>query len=293
MKQRPSPLACLCWTLIWGSLIWLPLATPVAAAQTVGDAVATRSAEAMEHYAAGRYDEALRAYRDALVERPGSSPLHLKVGDALYELGDYDAAADEFEHVTTSEDPALAAQGFHNLGNSRFQLEDFGAAAQAYREALSRAPDDIDTKQNLELALQMLQAPPPPQGGEPQPDDQGEQDESQEKDQEQQEPQDSEQDAAADPPPDESSADEEQQQDPEQDDQESEQEQESPPSGQDEPSDEEPQDESSSQAADESADDQMDEQEAEQLLDALSDREEEGQKRRFRVAKRRDQERDW
>jgi hypothetical protein len=37
----------------------------------------------------------------------------------------------------------------------------------------------------------------------------------------------------------------------------------------------------------------MDEEEAEQLLDALGDREEEGQKRRFRMMRRGSQERDW
>ncbi|MEC9378853.1 MAG: tetratricopeptide repeat protein, partial [Candidatus Latescibacterota bacterium] len=119
--HHPCPLrgvltpALLCGVILLGE--------PVLA-QTVGDPVASRSAKAREHYDEGRYEEALRAYRDALVERPGSEPLHLNVGDALYELGDYEAAAGEFEQVTLAEDDGLAAEGYFNLGNSRYQLQD-------------------------------------------------------------------------------------------------------------------------------------------------------------------------
>ena len=91
-------------------LVGLALALPTGAA-TVGDPVASRSAEALEHYEAGRFQEALTAYRDALLERPESASLRLNVGDALYELGEYEAALEEFERVAAAEDPALAAQG--------------------------------------------------------------------------------------------------------------------------------------------------------------------------------------
>jgi len=251
-------------------------------AQTVGDPVASRSAKAREHYDEGRYEEALRAYRDALVERPGSEPLHLNVGDALYELGDYEAAAGEFEQVTLAEDDGLAAEGYFNLGNSRYQLQDYPAAVEAYREALRRTPGDVDAKANLELALQMLQSPPPqqqPSDGEQQQDqdqDQSEQSDEQGQDQQQQQPAESDSEQPQEPP--------------------------STPQPQQDPGEEsEPQDSQSSEEQTEedpapldSEDDQrMDEEEAEQLLDTLGDREEEGQKRRFRMTRRGSQERDW
>ncbi len=282
--HHPCPLrgvltpALLCGVILLGE--------PVLA-QTVGDPVASRSAKAREHYDEGRYEEALRAYRDALVERPGSEPLHLNVGDALYELGDYEAAAGEFEQVTLAEDDGLAAEGYFNLGNSRYQLQDYPAAVEAYREALRRTPGDVDAKANLELALQMLQSPPPqqqPSDGEQQQDqdqDQSEQSDEQGQDQQQQQPAESDSEQPQKPP--------------------------STPQSQQDPGEEsEPQDSQSSEEQTEgeqteedpapldSEDDQrMDEEEAEQLLDTLGDREEEGQKRRFRVTRRGSQERDW
>lgn len=260
-----------------------------AVTQTLGDPVAARSAEALEQYREGNFEEALRIYRDALVQRPGSPSLHLNVGDALYELGDYAAAVDEFERAAGAPDEGLAAQGYYNLGNSHFQQQDFSAAAEAYREALQRTPQDQDTKANLELALQMLQSPPPQQQ-----QGDGEQNEDEQESGEQQQ---QEQSDAGDPsdPQDPN----EQSQDPQSEDQQPKNgppEQESPPEPSQPDDSQESESEPDQQAQDEAeldTDERMDEQEAEQLLDALGDREEEGQKRRFRVSRRGSQERDW
>jgi Ca-activated chloride channel family protein len=260
-----------------------------AVTQTLGDPVAARSAEALEQYREGNFEEALRIYRDALVQRPGSPSLHLNVGDALYELGDYAAAVDEFERAAGAPDEGLAAQGYYNLGNSHFQQQDFSAAAEAYREALQRTPQDQDTKANLELALQMLQSPPPQQQ-----QGDGEQNEDEQESGEQQQ---QEQSDAGDPsdPQDPN----EQSQDPQSEDQQPQNgppEQESPPEPSQPDDSQESESEPDQQAQDEvelDTDERMDEQEAEQLLDALGDREEEGQKRRFRVSRRGSQERDW
>ncbi len=258
-------------------------------AQTVGDPIASRSAEAMELYRQGKFEEALRIYRDALVQRPGSQRLRLNVGDALYELGDYAAAAEEFEQVAGAQDEGLAAQGYYNLGNSHFQLQDYPAAVDAYRETLKRTPQDRYAKANLELALQMLQSPPQQQqqqDGEP-----SESGEDQEQ-KEQQQDQGAENESG-------SSGDEEQEQQREQEQEQQQQEGEgedepSPPSPSPEPSEDDPSSEEEIEdQLSESSDDRMDEQEAEQLLDALGDREEEGQKRRFRVKHTGSQERDW
>jgi Ca-activated chloride channel family protein len=257
-----------------------------AVTQTLGDPVAARSAEALEQYREGNFEEALRIYRDALVQRPGSPSLHLNVGD---ELGDYAAAVDEFERAAGAPDEGLAAQGYYNLGNSHFQQQDFSAAAEAYREALQRTPQDQDTKANLELALQMLQSPPPQQQ-----QGDGEQNEDEQESGEQQQ---QEQSDAGDPsdPQDPNG----QSQDPQSEDQQPQNgppEQESPPEPSQPDDSQESESEPDQQAQDEAeldTDERMDEQEAEQLLDALGDREEEGQKRRFRVSRRGSQERDW
>lgn len=249
------------------------LAAAPLGAQTVGDPVASRSAEALEHYRAGRFEEALRAYRDALVERPESEGLHLNVGDALYQLGDHKGAAEEFERAGQARDARLAARALFNEGNAHFEMKDFAAAAAAYRRALERAPDDADAKANLELALRRIQPPPPsPQGGGA--------DESEDQDEDRQ-PQPGQQPQPSGP------------QEP--------QGQPAPDPGPQEPQDASPSQASASQrpqgegkGRDENQDREgLDGMEAQQLLDALRDREQEAQRRRFHAQPRGDDAKDW
>jgi Ca-activated chloride channel family protein len=269
-------------TLSLSQVLGATLIVGSAHAATVGDPVVSRSEEARTHYEAGRYDQALRAYRDALVERPESAALHLNVGDALYKLGDYEQALQEFERVAVAPNEDLAARGLYNKGNTHFQLQDFGAAVESYQEALAHNPNDLDSKANLELALQMLQQPPP---------------ESQQGDSEEESEQDS------DPSTDPSESEQEQAVGEESAEPESGEPEDSTDEGEQNEADEstekdsEAEEEQAAEAQDESdgemADDEMDEEEAEQLLDALRDRDAQSQDRRYRAKRRRDDAQDW
>jgi Ca-activated chloride channel family protein len=245
-------------------------------AATVGDPVASRSAEARAHYEEGQYDEALRAYRDALVDRPESAALHLNVGDALYQLGEYEQALEEFERTAVTPDVEVAARGFYNKGNTHIQLQDYGAAVESYRQALERNPRDADTKANLELALRLLQTPPPQQGGE---DSESDSEESQDSEGGERSQQRGEESEAPQPPEPESGQDEE------------------PPEPDASPvpadGEEENADEDGQTQADEDDSQSMDEDEAEQLLDALRDRDAQSQQRRYRAKRRGDDVEDW
>ena len=239
----------------------IPLLATGAQARTIGDRAVSRNEAAGALYDAGRYEEALQAYKEALVERPESARLHLNVGDALFQLGDFEGALGEFERVSAADDPALAALGHYNKGNAHFQLQDYAAAVEAYQQALQRAPGDADAKANLELALQRLPPPPPPQEGQDQEPPQGEEEQPQNQPPDQQQPPSQE---PEDEPPEPASG--------SRDEQPSEGEDQEPPPPEGERG--------------------MDREEAERLLDALRDREEEAQERRYR-ARGRDEARDW
>jgi Ca-activated chloride channel family protein len=224
------------------ALVWL--------AQTgarVGDAVADKSDRAWEHYDRGEYPQALRLYRDAQVERPGSAELHFNVGDALFKTGDYEAALQEFEQVLGSRDQALRARTLYNMGNVHFQRQQFAQAVEAYTQALELDAGDQDAKVNLELALEKLQE---------------QQQEQQAQGQEQQDQDPSEKESQPD------QGQEQEQQD---------QEQPQPEQGQ------EPQPPPSEQKQEEQEQMAISPEEAQQLLEALQDREKEAQKRRFRA----------
>lgn len=109
------------------------------------------------HYEAGTYDAALEAYQAAAKDRPKDAISHYNLGAALYQKEEFEKAADEFRQSLDAADPSYRAQGYYNLGNAQAQLNDIEGAIQSYKSALRLNPTDLDTKHNLELALEKLE----------------------------------------------------------------------------------------------------------------------------------------
>lgn len=135
------------------SIAWMVLTGAV-----VGDQVASKAAEAMEHYERGEYEDALRLYREAQVREPGSPALHFNVGDALYKLGDLAAALEEFEKASLGDgEKEVRGRAFYNLGKTYFQQGQFPEAAEAFKQVLELDWKDRLAKLHLELALEQLE----------------------------------------------------------------------------------------------------------------------------------------
>jgi len=110
-----------------------------------------------EHYSDGRYADALRAYTEAQVDAPETAELYYDIGNVLYRQDDYEGAAEAFTRALDGASPGLVGPAAYNLGNSRFRQQDYQAAVEAFERALLADSTDMDTKRNLELALQALE----------------------------------------------------------------------------------------------------------------------------------------
>ncbi len=88
------------------------------------------------------YAEAVKLFNDSY-----------KRGVALYQDGQYVAAAEEFAKV---DNPKINLDAQYNLGNSYFQQKEYKKAVQAYEQVLKNQPNHDDAKSNLELAKQQL-----------------------------------------------------------------------------------------------------------------------------------------
>ena len=109
------------------------------------------------HYKAEAYDAALEAYQSAAKDRPEDAIARYNLGAALYQKKQFEEAADEFRRSLDASDPIYRAQGYYNLGNAQIQLNDIEGAIRSYKSALRLNPADLDTKHNLELALERLE----------------------------------------------------------------------------------------------------------------------------------------
>jgi tetratricopeptide (TPR) repeat protein len=102
---------------------------------------------------AGKAEDALGHYEQAVKKLPSDAGAHFDRGAALYALSRFDEAGQEFLRATEAKEPALKASAFYNLGNAFFKKEKFKEAVSAYTRALGLKPDDRQAKWNLEIAL--------------------------------------------------------------------------------------------------------------------------------------------
>jgi predicted O-linked N-acetylglucosamine transferase (SPINDLY family) len=109
---------------------------------------------AASHYAAGRYDEALAAYRIALEQAPGNAVILHNLGVALTAARRFDEAETSFRRAAAFA-PA-AAEPWLALGHLHFGRGRLEAAEAAFGEAALRAPRSIEAHYNAGYARHEL-----------------------------------------------------------------------------------------------------------------------------------------
>jgi Ca-activated chloride channel family protein len=142
-----------------------------------------------EAFANRDFEGSLLAYQQAGEEAPELAEPHYNAANSHYRLEDYEQAQQQIEQALRRDGASqenLDQHSFYNLGNTFFQTEQFETAIEAYKEALRLDPDDLEAKQNLELALRQLQQQQQEQQQDQQDQDQQEQDQQDQQNQDRQ-----------------------------------------------------------------------------------------------------------
>jgi Ca-activated chloride channel family protein len=174
-----------------------------------------------EAFAEQDYEDALLAYSGAQENAPEMAEPYYNAANAHYRLQDYEQAQQQIEQALVGEEHLenLEQNSYYNLGNTFYQAQQFEAAIEVYKEALRLNPDDLEAKQNLELALRQLQEQEQQQQQQQQEqqeqqDNQDQQDEQQQNEQQQNQQQNEEQQDQQDQSQEQDGQQNEQQQDP-------------------------------------------------------------------------------
>ncbi len=101
----------------------------------------------------GNFQEAHDRYQEALVLEPDNPKIHYNLGRALHKQGKHQEAASEFQLAMLTKNRRLQARTMYNMGNCAYRQGGLDQAIQAYTMSLLLDPNDIQAKQNLELAL--------------------------------------------------------------------------------------------------------------------------------------------
>ena len=87
--------------------------------------------------------------------------LAYNLGNTYLALGEIDAGVDRLLSVAPEDDRELLWRTAFNLGHARYQAGHYLQAAYHFRDALLLAPESLDAKVNLELALSKARATRP------------------------------------------------------------------------------------------------------------------------------------
>lgn len=110
-----------------------------------------------ELYQQKKYEEAAKAYQQALQKQPGFTPGMFNLGDALMQQKKYDAARQVLDKAAhTAKMPDMKAAAHYNVGNTYMSEQKWQEAVDAYKKALRNNPQDADAKYNLSYALAKL-----------------------------------------------------------------------------------------------------------------------------------------
>ena len=108
----------------------------------------------------GDYVHATANYLHAGGDREQPHPAY-NLGNTYLALGEIEAGVERLLSVAHEDDRELLWRTAFNLGHARYQAGHYLQAAHHFRDALLLAPDSVDAKVNLELALRKARATPP------------------------------------------------------------------------------------------------------------------------------------
>lgn len=140
--------------------------------------------KANEAFRNGDYERAVELYQQAIDQNPDDARLHFNLGNALSELGRGEEALEAYSrYQSLTENREQQSLADYNAGRTLINNEQYEEAAEYFREALKKNPDDADARYNYELAVKQQQEQEEQQQQNPESgDDENEQDQDQDQD---------------------------------------------------------------------------------------------------------------
>ena len=104
-----------------------------------------------------KYDEAAADYNKAVGDKQLALQGSFNLGDALYKQKKFDDAAQHFNDIGSStNNTAVKAGAYHNLGNTMLDQKKYQESINAYEKSLLSNPKDDQTRYNLAYAQEKL-----------------------------------------------------------------------------------------------------------------------------------------
>lgn len=115
----------------------------------------------IQAYEQEKYDDALKNFIDAQLERPDMPELYYNIGSAAYKKQDYESALNNFtrakESVKDKKDQLLKDKSVFNLGNTKYRMGDFEGAVKEFEEIPKNSELYNEAKDNIEFVKKKIE----------------------------------------------------------------------------------------------------------------------------------------
>jgi len=103
-----------------------------------------------------QFNKAEIEYRKALDKKPNDAKWDFNLADALYKQKKFEESAGKFKDIAErTTDKVEKSRALHNLGNSLMLNNKLDESIAAYKQALKSNPSDLETKYNLQYAMNL------------------------------------------------------------------------------------------------------------------------------------------
>jgi len=107
-------------------------------------------------YKKGDYKNAAEFYKKVLGKDAKNSTAKFNLANALQKQSNFTDAEKYYEEAADISDAGLKAKALYNKGLSQVQQQKLTEAVEAFKQSLTLAPDDNDTRENLQRAINEL-----------------------------------------------------------------------------------------------------------------------------------------
>ena len=109
-------------------------------------------------YKKGDYKAATDAYKKALDENPNNEIAQFNLGNVLQKLKQNEESDKSYDELLRhTKDAALQSKAYYNKALALLKQNNLQEAIHSFKQSLRLAPDDLETRENLQKALTELQ----------------------------------------------------------------------------------------------------------------------------------------
>jgi len=103
------------------------------------------------------FTESEKEFSKNSINHPRDGRLHFNLGNSHYKNGKLEDAENDYNLALKDKDFSDKSSVYHNLGNVKFQQQDYKNAIKYFRNSLIENPENNDTRHNYELTARMLE----------------------------------------------------------------------------------------------------------------------------------------